>query len=190
VLRHVFVAGLALVLLSCAELPVPSSDVRVAGPTKSIPGASAFCAELPDECRFDPSEPERIVLTPEIFALIERVNLAVNREIEPVSDASHWGVADQWNYPNDERGDCEDFQLEKRRRLVVAGLPRRALLMTVVLNGDEGHAVLTVRTNQGDYILDNLSPAVLGWQETDYWYVKREDGAGGWVTLDGRSAMR
>ena len=88
-------------------------------------------------------------------------------------------------------GDCEDYALEKRRQLMALGVPAGDLLMTVVRqpNGD-GHAVLTVRTSRGDFILDNLEPRVLAWTDTDYTYpeapVRRNSGV--WVAInDGRA---
>ena len=61
-------------------------------------------------------------------------------------------------------GDCEDFQLLKRRMLVERGLSRRAMRMTVVIDElGEGHAVLTVRTDRGDYILDNKTSGGVAW---------------------------
>ncbi len=55
--------------------------------------------------------------------------------------------------------------LLKRRLLIRAGWPREALLITVVRDRkDEGHAVLTVKTDRGEFILDNQvdgSPAVV-----------------------------
>ena len=50
----------------------------------------------------------------------------------------------------------------------------------------EGHAVLLLRTNQGDYVLDNKTSSVLPWERTGYVYVKRESQQGiGWVSLGG-----
>ena len=101
--------------------------------------------------------------------------MSVNRSLTPVTDEDHWGVIDLWSYPNDGSGDCEDYQLLKRKLLVEAGLPRRALLMSVV--ADErgaGHAVLTVRTDRGDLILDNLTDEIREWFETNYVFIKRE----------------
>jgi predicted transglutaminase-like cysteine proteinase len=62
--------------------------------------------------------------------------------------------------------------------------------MTVVIDElGAGHAVLMVRTNRGDYILDNKRPAVLSWQETGYRYVKREGSEGAaWVWLGNQAA--
>ena len=49
----------------------------------------------------------------------------------------------------------------------------------------EGHAVLTVRTDKGDFILDNLTDAVRQWDETGYRFLKRQasDHTGHWVTI-------
>ena len=50
--------------------------------------------------------------------------------------------------------------LEKRRDLMSKGISLTDLLITVVRKPDgEGHAVLTVRTDEGDYVLDNLTDA-------------------------------
>jgi hypothetical protein len=39
----------------------------------------------------------------------------------------HWGVIEQWDYPADGKGDCEDYALFKRKILVDEGFPRQAL---------------------------------------------------------------
>src|SRR2546421_256375 len=72
-------------------------------------------------------------------------------------------------------GDCEDYALLKRRLLTQAGWPRQALLMTVVRDkrGD-GHAVLTVKSDKGEFVLDNQNEDVLLWSETGYRFVKRQ----------------
>jgi len=144
-----------------------------------------FCERRPMECHFDVLQPDAITMTPELHALLSSVNLKVNRMLIPVTDKDHWGVADLWSYPDDGLGDCEDYQLLKREFLVKAGLPRRALLMTVVIDEKgEGHAVLTVRTTRGDFILDNKTDRVSEWFETQYTYVKRESyEKAGWVFL-------
>jgi predicted transglutaminase-like cysteine proteinase len=47
--------------------------------------------------------------------------------------------------------------------------------MTVVVDAlNDGHAVLTIRTDRGDLILDNRTTAVLPWREIGYTFVKRE----------------
>ena len=83
-----------------------------------------------------------------------------------MTDMEHWGVSERWNYPDDGYGDCEDYVLLKRRMLMQAGWPRQALLVTVVRDKQgDGHAVLTVKTDKGEFILDNQteeSPALVG----------------------------
>ena len=90
-------------------------------------------------------------------------------------------------YPDDGYGDCEDYVLLKRRILMESGWPREALLVTVVLKDkNEGHAVLTVTTDKGDYVLDNLNKNILLWSATGYRFVKRQSQANPnvWVSLD------
>ncbi len=85
-------------------------------------------------------------------------------------------------------GDCEDYVLEKRRQIQALGVPLSNLLITVVRKPDgEGHAILTVRTNKGDFVLDNLSDRVKPWEDTGYWYLKRQasNHTGRWVSIDG-----
>jgi predicted transglutaminase-like cysteine proteinase len=70
--------------------------------------------------------------------------------------------------------------------LAEQGLPRRAMRMTVVQDDrGNGHAVLMVRTDRGDLILDNQRAAILPWTRTGYVFVKREGQTGrAWVSLE------
>jgi predicted transglutaminase-like cysteine proteinase len=149
-----------------------------------------FCKTLPSECAIDLSEPAVIDLTPSKKRMIISVNRQVNAAVLSLPDRQHWGVEDRWDYPEDGAGDCEDIQLVKRKLLIEAGFPRRALRMTVVIDdAGQGHAVLMVRTNQGELILDNKRDAVLPWHRTGYVYVMREgDQSGAWVSLGRRSS--
>jgi predicted transglutaminase-like cysteine proteinase len=93
----------------------------------------------------------------------------------PMSDLEHYGKLDWWTYPDDKKGDCEDYVLEKRRRLIERGWPESTLLITVVRDeSNEGHAVLTVRTDEGDLILDNKRDDVVSWADTAYTFVKAQ----------------
>ena len=58
--------------------------------------------------------------------------------------------------------------------------------MTVVLDeAGAGHAVLMVRTDRGDMILDNKRDIVLPWKQTGYSFIKREGSDGSeWVWLE------
>ncbi len=150
--------------------------VAPAQATTTVPfGWADFCRRYVGECDGPPLPARDIVLTSAVRNEIERINRQVNAAIQPVTDPDHWGVADQWDYPLDGKGDCEDYALLKRKLLLAAGLPRQALLMTVVRDHEgEGHAILTVKTDHGDYALDNLSNDVLPAADTGYRLVKRQ----------------
>ena len=134
-----------------------------------------FCGENPRDCESRPLEARDVVLTPKAWKDLVRINKWVNEQIKPMTDLDHWGVAERWSYPDDGYGDCEDYVLLKRRMLMQAGWPRQALLVTVVRDkrGD-GHAVLTVKTDKGELILDNQNEEILLWSETGYRFVKRQ----------------
>ena len=98
-----------------------------------------------------------------IWRSIVTVNALVNGSVRPMTDLGVYGKDEVWAYPNGV-GDCEDFVLEKRRDLMREGLSPSNLLITVVRKSDgQGHAVLTVRTDKGDFILDNLTNAIRQW---------------------------
>ena len=121
-----------------------------------------------------------------LFEQISAINLSVNEAIKPKSDRELYGVEERWTYP-DKAGDCEDYALLKRRDLRALGIRASNLLLTVVRkrNG-EGHAVLTLRTTDGDYVLDNLNRSVKRWRETPYTFVKRQDSDNPqrWVSIE------
>ncbi|MBB2960178.1 transglutaminase-like cysteine peptidase [Methylobacterium sp. R2-1] len=172
-----------------AALPAMSLSAVTTGPARPIAAWAEFCERYSGECAVDRTEAASITLTSALWQTINAVNRRINRAVEAVTDQDHWRAADRWDLAEDGRGDCEDFQLLKRRLLVEAGLPRRAMRMTVVIDEKgEGHAVLTLITNRGDLILDNKTSAVLPWTQTGYTFVKRESQeAVGWVAL-GRDA--
>lgn len=181
-----FAAGEAI-SQTLAALPSTSPSAPAAGEARPIAGWTDFCRRLPAECAFDPAEPAAIALTGAAWTAIVSVNRRVNARISAITDADHWGVPDRWDLPTDEAGDCEDFQLLKRKLLAGSGLPRRAMRMTVVIDEkNEGHAVLMIRTDRGDFILDNKTDAVLHWFDTGYVFVKRESQERiGWTSLGG-----
>jgi predicted transglutaminase-like cysteine proteinase len=149
--------------------------VAVAGETRAPIGWLDFCTQYPRECAGGPSTPRDVVLSPKAWRDLVQVNSWVNGAIKPITDLDHWGVVEKWSYPDDGYGDCEDYVLLKRRMLIQAGWPREALLITVVRDKkDEGHAVLTVKTDKGDYVLDNQAETIVLWSETGYRFVKRQ----------------
>ncbi len=100
------------------------------GPVSVPYGWADFCRRYAGECDGGPLAPLDVNLTPQAMKEIERVDKWVNAHVKPVSDIEHWGVIDQWDYPADGKGDCEDYALFKRKILIGEGFPRQALLMT------------------------------------------------------------
>lgn len=117
---------------------------------------------------------------------LDIVNREVNARIKPVTDLELYGREEYWTYPTNQ-GDCEDYVVLKRRILISRGWPASALLITVVRDelGD-GHAVLTVRTKQGDYVLDNKVDTIHMWRNTPYQYLMRQSYLNPrlWMALD------
>jgi len=151
-----------------------------------------FCAEQPAECRAVPTAPRDVVLSGKAWKDLVRINKRVNETIKPMTDLEHYGVVEKWAYPDDGYGDCEDYVLLKRRMLMEAGWPREALLITIVRDAKgDGHAVLTVKTDKGELILDNQNEEIRLWSDTGYRFVKRQSQSDPnvWVSLgDSRPA--
>jgi predicted transglutaminase-like cysteine proteinase len=180
---------MATLVGAAAQSSVPlTSASLVTGDALAPIGWVQFCGDNPADCQVEALSPKVARLDSRSWRELVRINRDVNDQIEPVSDLEHWGTLERWSYPTDGKGDCEDYVLEKRKRLIAAGWPRQSLLITVVRDqkGD-GHAVLTVRTDRGDFVLDNQEARVKGWQDTGYSFVKRqsEQHPSRWVSLGG-----
>lgn len=159
---------------------------KVHGYTNAPIGHVRFCDQFPSECVSLDRGNLKVRLTPEALAQLSDVNESVNREIKPVSDQEQYGVVERWTFPVSGQGDCEDYVLVKRKRLIKSGWPASALLITVVKDEfGEGHAVLTVRTDRGDLVLDNKRSEILAWHETNYFFIKRQSAKDPrkWVSL-------
>jgi predicted transglutaminase-like cysteine proteinase len=184
------IAAALIVVVTPAAGAGPASErllfVSIGASTRPPIGWIEFCAEYPHDCDVKQLEARDVVLTQKAWKDLTRINKLVNDSIKPVTDMEHWGVVERWNYPDDGKGDCEDYVLLKRKMLMQAGWPRQALLITVVRdNKGEGHAVLTVKSDKGEYILDNQEEQILLWSETTYRFVKRQsqNDPNVWVSL-------
>ena len=158
------------------------------GTVKTPRGFISYCARNPERCSENRLTPQRASLTPDRFHQLDRINRSVNRSVKYVPDQELYGKPDYWTLPGAE-GDCEDIALEKRRRLIDLGWPKQALLLTVAMtrNGS-GHLVLTVATDQGDYVLDNLHESVRPWSSLKYRWLTRQSQhqERSWVWLEER----
>ena len=154
-----------------------SGSYAVVGGRTSIPyGWIDFCGRRPQECKVAPLPPVNVKLTTEAWQALNQINQRVNAFIVPVTNLEHWGtMLDHWDYPVDGKGDCKVYALYKRKLLMQAGFPRQALLMTIVrdLEG-QGHVILTVKTDRGEFVLDNLAEDIRPWNVTGYQYIKRQ----------------
>ncbi len=185
----------ALAFLATAQ-PVHSGDLVASGRAAKEYGQTLlpvgfvkFCSAHPEDCRpysvFEQMELERPSMSQDQWKLVHEVNRYVNSMVAPTSDDVLYGEPEHWAYPLD-AGDCEDYLLLKKRTLEEQGFPRTILRITIVLDEkNEGHAVLTVVTDQGDFILDNRRDEILHWKDTNYTYLKRQgpDNPKLWVAL-------
>lgn len=186
--------GFALLALSAYIAPTQASGkvdlsnpafVSVIGSTSIPIGHAQFCRSHSSECTFHSSLSETAPLNQERWNELLEINTQFNTSIAPVTDDKLYQIVEFWTYPNG-AGDCEDYVLAKRRALIQIGWPPSTLLITIVREANgAGHAVLMVRTDRGDLILDNQEGLIKLWNQTPYQYIKRQSQshAGLWVNI-------
>jgi predicted transglutaminase-like cysteine proteinase len=170
--------GVLLALPSARHL----TDGSVTAPPRAF---EAFCAGDAARCSGD-GVTAPLHLDGEHWADLDRVNRRVNRHIRPQADAPG---TDVWTLGAD-AGDCDDYAVEKRRELIDLGWPVAPLALTVAfLSSGEPHLVLTVRTDRGDFVLDNLRNRVVAVEHTGYRWIARQSTIHPrlWVRVDGFS---
>jgi len=176
-----------------AQAAEASTPMPVGAATDAPSGYLAFCARQPAECAEPANAPDAVALDTAAWATLQQVNAAYNAAIQPEEDSVHYGRVDYWTIPTDGFGDCEDYALAKRKALIAANFSPRALRIAVARsNTGEPHAVLTVATDHGDYVLDNLTDAILPWSETRLsWIARQVPGQPAWASFDpsGRSNL-
>jgi predicted transglutaminase-like cysteine proteinase len=174
-------------------MPAPAAPMPAAERTAVTPsGYVSFCLRFPDQCAATSDAPASVAMTPVLWAMLRKVNDSVNDAIWPEDDQRHYGRAEYWNIPTDGYGDCEDYALTKRRDLAAQGVSLAALRIAVVITEDGArHAVLTVVTDKGDYVLDNLKSEVLPWDKTGFTWLERQDPSKtmAWVSLSTADTM-
>lgn len=124
-----------------------------------------------------------VSLTDERWGELRRINREINRAIRPATDRALYGVEEYWQRPlligaAGARGDCEDYALEKRARLLALGYAPDALAMAVAVAPGVGlHAVLIVQTDHGDFVLDNLHGEPRTLTSLNYVWLSRQVGS-------------
>lgn len=177
--RSAIFAGLAIAMISSGANALP----RFSAPTASLPiqqaakmqetnvqptpiGYVMFCMNYSGQCRTGGGA-KRIALTDKTWNIISSVNRRVNDRIAP--DAQK-GTFD-WSLTA-KSGNCNDYAVQKRQELIRRGISPAALsLSAVVTSGGIGHLILTVRTDRGDFVLDNLRDGIVAWNRTGYRWV-------------------
>ncbi|MBB3562636.1 putative transglutaminase-like cysteine proteinase [Rhizobium sp. BK512] len=160
-------AGAARGLKTAPVFSYISEKRRTAAPFAHV----MFCARNPDECtvRGDVSE---VPLSPVAEKQLGDINASVNRSIHPTDERQ----GDVWQV-NVKAGDCEDFALTKRDHLIAMGWSSKALRIAVTKTpAGKGHAVLVVKTDRGDLVLDNRTNAIKGWKDTDLRWLMIQSG--------------
>lgn len=170
-----FISSLTLLIVLTLVVPAPALSaslmiardaVREAAmaaflverqPTLAPMGQVQLCMDQPAACSEDAVGSPVVVATNITLRLLRAVNDDVNGAIKGRRDSAidHWAIAPA-------AGDCEDYALTKRVKLISLGLPAAALRLAVAVTpAGENHAVLVVRTTRGDLVLDNRVAEVL-----------------------------
>ena len=179
-------AVIAIANISMASASPSAAAMREGGYTLPPFSFVKFCLDYPGDCPKS-AGPSRIQLTSGRMAELSSVNRAVNRSIRPKPDTS---ALRYWKLDVD-AGDCNNFAIQKRHELMRRGWPAAALALTVAKTPwGEGHLVVTVRTDQGDLVLDNLRSSIVSWRSTGYDWIMRQSERNPqyWVELNGGQA--
>ena len=141
--------------------------------TKVPVGAQSLCSDYSWACQTTTSVR---AFTKSDVEIVKRVNLAVNHGVREIDDLKQYRLAEKWALPTRRGGDCEDFVLLKKLKLMEEGIPAERLLIATVLDKKlRGHAVLVVRTDLGDFVLDNLTDSIRSWRATGYTFMKMQN---------------
>jgi len=163
--------------------------MKIGGKAFAPPAFASFCTREPKLCSTKGGA-KTVALRPDKASELQQVNRAVNARIRERSDIANVGKDDDWRVPAG-YGDCEDFAILKKRELLKRGWPASALLLTVARYHGAGHTVLTVRTSEGDLVLDNMTNSVRDWSRTPYDYFARQSQSNGsrWERIGGAEAI-
>lgn len=167
----------SLIQLARVEAYRPAIDATfvAAGEERAIDAPATRSAEISQT----PPSAGPALLDKSMMKLVNTLNQEVNRDVHKANDFDLYGLLEFWTLPRviDGKmyGDCEDYALEKRRRLIAAGVPAEAMSMAVAVTArGETHAVLVVSFQSGDWVLDNLTPWATPWNELNYRWVQRQ----------------
>lgn len=185
-IRTLIAAAAAVMALSGAALAIDGAGSAAFLPVKQAApapeGASGLCRSYDWACASGAMAPAGA----DVLKLAAKVNSAANDAIRPISDQRQFAVAERWSLPTAKGGDCEDYALYKKQQLIAAGVSPNRLLVAVVLDRKrQPHAVLVLRSDMGDFVLDNMTKRVLPWDKTGYAFLRMQDpkNPSAWVSV-------
>lgn len=186
-LRLVAIALAAATTLVATSAATAAPAIKAAfitdrGATAAPSGAASICQTYSWAC----ASINQSVSADRRFDLVRSVNARVNHSVRAINDDRQYGVEEHWALPTSTGGDCEDFALLKKRELIAAGInPQRLFIATTLDARRNPHAVLVFRSDDGDFVLDNLTDSVRRWHETRYLFLVMQDPErpAGWVKI-------
>lgn len=140
-----------------------------------------FCLRRADfgsiDLAFCQTEPDVLTLTEDTWEALVLAQRMVNDNVAFTADADKDAPGrERWSvlHEKGEEGDCEDLALTKRYALIEAGAPPGALRLAQcrlsvasdVLPPGEGHAVLTVETDRGTWVMGAYG-GVVPWDQSE-----------------------
>jgi predicted transglutaminase-like cysteine proteinase len=168
--------GGIMVCLSAVTCLADNAPLRMT-PMQAVnapPGYVDFCARNPRDCGSANVRKDMIGMNAERWMEVSAINIHTNQSVTSGNDLELFGEDEHWTIAQ-AAGDCEDYVLLKKKRLEELGYPSSALLITVVMDeNNEGHAVLTIAADTGDYVLDNRRDEILPFASTGYQFIKRQ----------------
>lgn len=181
----VFAAFAALAMAPSATIAAPR-HIPLANAVSAPSAAKDLCTRYAWACR--PSK-QGLADPARMLDLADQVNRGVNRRVPSVDDLSQYRVKDYWTIPSTRGGDCEDFALLKKRELIARGIPADRLLIATAFSKRAGpHAVLILRMDDGDRVLDSLNSRIKPWHSTEYTFlrVQNPDAPGTWLSVSSK----
>ncbi len=176
--RFTWIGFLATILASVPAYADASAFLVGKRATTQPSGAVGMCARYAWACSTTASlqRDDGLGFDRKDLMRMRRINSSINRQTRQITDQRQYARAEHWALPTRRGGDCEDFALLKKYRLIRAGVPAERLLIATVLDRKmRGHAVLVVRTHRGDMVLDNLTSRIVGWEKTGYTFMKMQN---------------
>jgi predicted transglutaminase-like cysteine proteinase len=175
-LRRAAMSGAAVLslFLSIGTAATAQSSMQVKKPIEPPSGFGELCSRYDWACAGGGGS----LAGAAALKIAQQVNLHVNTRVRQTTDQSQYGAGDYWALPTAKGGDCEDLVLLKKRQLAAQGIAADRLLIATVLTGARRpHAVLVLRLDEGDYVLDNLVDSVKRWDQTGYSFIRMQDPA-------------